>query len=123
MPALEPTRPVSAINTPNEHNFQVVYTQPEASTQYYSVIDAEFSSTDDQTILDVSGYLGYPARSGFINVFGEGDVDINISSNGTTYGSDITLFRNDIFKIDGLLVDKIKLTHTGSDSAYRVFLV
>jgi len=88
---------------------------------YYSVSDTSFVSGDSPVTLDINAALGRNAEMGFIICDGLGDFTIELSDDGSSFGSAFTLKDGETFSIEGMSVDSIRITHSGTDSAYRVF--
>ena len=102
-------------------------TLPGRSSYDYSE-DTSFVSGEDATVIDVYAALSNRlATQGWFTVDGTGDIQIEISSDGTTYGDAITLKGKlnsatgigETLPLNGLAVAKLRVQHTGTDSAYR----
>jgi len=94
------------------------YDQPRKN--YFSSEDSSFASGDSPATLDVFGTINRESIKGTIDCDGAGDITVSLSSDGTTYGNNITLKKYEQLDLTGSVVRKIKITHTGTDSAYRV---
>lgn len=90
---------------------------------YYSAEDASFVAGDSPVELDVKGTLEREGIDGYIVCDGPGSIIVNMSADGTTYGSNITLKETETLSLRNLHVNKIKITHSGADSAYRVYVI
>ncbi len=100
-------------------SFEDLYLKPK--TVYYSTEDTSFVSGDSPVTLDVKTALGGLGNNGYIACDGNGDILVSISSDGTNYGSNIRVQHDEIFSLSAMFINKIKITHSGNDSAYRVF--
>lgn len=81
--------------------------------------DTSFVTGDSPVTLDVNAGLGRNGNAGFIANDGPGNISVQTSWNGTDWGDAFVLKAGEVFPIDGLSVDSIKLTWV-ADSAYRV---
>lgn len=86
---------------------------------YVAYEDTDFTETIELDIADDLGRLG---KVGHVSNDGEAGEDfvINIDC-GNGYGSDYTIKNGEVFDLAGLLVKRIKITHS-VNSAYRVFI-
>ena len=89
---------------------------------YFAAEDSNFIVGDSPATLDVNATLGRNAQRGYINIYGNGDVLIEISEDGAVFGTQWTLKAGDVFNVEGFNIDSIRLTHSGTDSAYTVVL-
>ena len=103
-----------------QHGKKVVSVGGEGRTVAYE--DSNFVSGDSPATHDVNTDLGRNSRSGSIMNDGSGKILVEISDNGTTYGGQHTLYAGESLNLEGLDVDKIKITHS-ADSAYRILVV
>jgi hypothetical protein len=87
--------------------------------------DTNFQVGDSpKTIAVYSGTLHpYPVCEGYIACDGTGNIEVAISQDGTNYGDTVTMKTGEVVTLGGSRVGLIKLTHTGTDSAYRVLVV
>ncbi len=83
--------------------------------------DTGFVTGDSPAILAVNTNLGRNGHTGYIANDGAGNFTVEISNDGTTYGGIHTLKINEILELDGLTINKIRLTWV-SNSSYRVFV-
>lgn len=84
--------------------------------------DISFVTGESPVTHDVNADLGRNAVDGYITCDGPGNILIEISDNGTTFGSQHTLKVEDTLDLRNINVDKIKITWV-SDSAYRILVV
>lgn len=91
---------------------------------YYSFQDASFVTGDSPQISDINAKLGRNSVSGYICNDDSADyISFEISQvAATTYLDAIVLLAGDCFALDGLNVDKIRVTWN-ADAAYRVFAI
>jgi hypothetical protein len=96
----------------------------EPKDRYFSSEDLDFQSGDSPVVLDVSGSLGIPSIDGKIVVKSTsgntGNILVEISSDGDTYGDQFTVFYLETFPLFGYKIKKVRITHSGTDSGYRV---
>ena len=96
---------------------------------YVTFIDNSFVVGDSPVAHDVATALGRAGTQGFIDNFGTGDLTFSISSDGTSYGDEITLKKGDGFGFGGgirmldavLPISKIRVTWVG-DTSYKIFV-
>lgn len=84
--------------------------------------DTSFVTGDSPATHDVNTDLGRNAVDGYITCDGPGNILIEISNDGTTFGSQHTLKVEDTLDLRNIDVDKIRVTWV-SDSAYRILVV
>lgn len=99
--------------------YDVHYEKPKEDYKAYS--DSSFVAGDSPTILDVFNDFS-PKRityNGEIDCDGPGDILVALSEDGTTYGDDVIVKSSEQLDIRTHIVKKIRITHSGTDSAYR----
>ncbi len=84
--------------------------------------DTSFTSAESPRVLDVEGQLGRKAYDGYIVNDGAGDIRFEISNDGTTYGAQHTLKKDDIVNLRHRTISKIRLTWV-ADCGYRILVV
>lgn len=84
--------------------------------------DTSFVVGDSPATLDVNDALGRNARMGYIKNDGPGDFTIAFSTDGTNFGDENTLKKNETMDFDDISVDSLRLTWV-ADSAYRVSII
>lgn len=82
--------------------------------------DTSFVAGDSPASVDVRSALGRNAQRGYIICDGPGSILVNITHDGTNYLDQFTLKSGEVFDVGGFDVDTIKITHSGTDSAYRI---
>lgn len=95
----------------------------ETKDRYFASEDFYFQIGDSPLELDLFSSLGTPAIDGEVYCTSEtnnGKILVEISSDGINYGSQFSLFKGEAFFLTGLQTRKIRLTHSGQDSGYRV---
>ncbi len=85
--------------------------------------DTSFVSGDSPVTLDIQANLGRNAIEGYIINDGDGDFTVAFSTDGTNFGDEITMKKNEVINFDNIEVDSIRITHSGTDSAYRVSVI
>lgn len=85
--------------------------------------DASFEAGDSPATLDFNNDASRNAMAGWIICDGDGDIQVDFSRNGVNFGEKFTMKLGEMVNLRGLSIDKLRITHTGTDSAYRVFLV
>lgn len=94
---------------------------PSGDYKVYS--DTNFVVGDSPVVLDARTDLGHDANNGYINCFGPGSILIKITKGASGVADDqFTLNAGDVANIMGEGVSKITITHSGTDSAYEVFV-
>jgi hypothetical protein len=66
---------------------------------------------------------GKYASDGYIICDGDGDIQVDITRNGIIYGSKWTMKAGEKVALLRLDIKKIRITHTGADSSYRINLI
>jgi hypothetical protein len=82
--------------------------------------DTSFIAGDSPIALDVNNTLGRNGNRGYIIVDGSGNISVEISHDGTNYTTLFTMKSGESLDLTGWSVDTIRLTHSGTNSAYRV---
>lgn len=87
--------------------------------KYSSFEDSSFAAGDSPVVLDIYAALTRDIYNGEIMCDGPGDIYIEISSDGTVYGDITTAKENEIADLIQHKIRKVRITHTGTNSAYR----
>jgi hypothetical protein len=74
-------------------------------------------------VLDFNGDAGRNAVDGWVNCDGDGDMLVAFSRDGITYGDDWTMKKGENTGVRNFDIDSIRITHSGTDAAYRVVLI
>ncbi|MCP6727476.1 MAG: hypothetical protein KJI69_05710 [Patescibacteria group bacterium] len=81
--------------------------------------DTNFVVGDSPVILDCNAALDRNATEFSIQNDGAGDFTVAISSDGVIFGDEKTVKNSEVYAIDNISVDSIRITHI-ANSAYRV---
>jgi len=84
--------------------------------------DTSFVTGDSPVVHDVETGLGRTAIDGYIVNDGGGDILVEVSNDGTNYGSASTMKDSDVYDLQGVTISKIRLTWV-ADTGYRVNLI
>ena len=84
--------------------------------------DTSFVTGESPAVHDVNTDLGGNGRDGYVVCDGAGDITVEISNDGTNYGGSHTLKKDETLHLEGLNIDKIRITWI-ADSSYRIFCV
>jgi len=86
--------------------------------------DSNFQVGDSPAVHDVNAALGgHNGHDGYITCDGAGDITVEFSPDGVTYGDAHTLKSAETISLEGLNIDLIRITRVSADSSYRVFVV
>lgn len=83
---------------------------------------ALFSSGSSPAVHDFYGDTGRYAIDGWIACDGDGNIQVDYTRDGITYGDKWTMKRGEVVDLLRLDIKKIRVTYV-TDSAYRIFLV
>jgi hypothetical protein len=82
--------------------------------------DATFTATATLKVLKA---LGRNSRDGYIVNDGAGDFTVKFSPDGNLWGDAHTIKKNEVFDLGKIDIHSIIITHSGTDSAYRVMVI
>ena len=89
--------------------------------------DNSFQSADSPVEIDIFDKLAagksYRTAEGYITCDGPGSVQIEIAETPSEYGGALTLKSGESLSLTRSRVAVIKITHLGTDSAYRIVVV
>lgn len=88
---------------------------------YISSEDTSFVVGDSPATIDVNAAIGRNGSDGYIKNDGAGNFIVTLSSDGSTFGNNITVTNGETLDLEGISIDSIKITHV-TDSSYRVFV-
>lgn len=101
-------------------NYEELYHQPK--DRIFVAEDLNFVAGDSPVVLDISAVLAAGCIDGSILCVPgvASGFKVELSFNGSTYSGQFTVNRYETFPLKGLQVKKIRITHNGTDSGYRV---
>ena len=85
--------------------------------------DTNFQVGDSPATFDFNLAASRNAIDGWIVCDEAGDIQVDFSRDGLTFGEKFTMKSGEIVHLLRLDIDKIRVTHTGTDSFYRIFLI
>ncbi len=89
--------------------------------------DANFQSGDSPIEIDIfanlTGGTSYRTAEGYITCDGPGSIQIEIAETPSEYGGALTLKSGETLPLSRSRVGIVKITHLGTDSAYRLVVV
>ncbi len=89
--------------------------------------DANFQSGDSPIEIDIFGSLtggtSYRTAEGYITCDGPGSIQIEVAETPSEYGGALTLKSGESLSLSRSRVGIMKITHLGTDSAYRLVVV
>ena len=85
--------------------------------------DTSFVAGDSPRILDFKTDVGIVPKCGYLICDGAGDLLCEISHDGTNYDNQFTIKSGEKIECLGTCdVAKFRITHSGSDSSYRILV-
>lgn len=81
--------------------------------------DTNFVVGDSPADLDFNTALGRNSVSGFIMNDGTGNILVAFSHNGTDFSTDQKVKQDEKLAWSAISIDTVRVTHSGTDSAYR----
>lgn len=95
------------------------------------IYDTTVAVAGTENTHDVNDDLGKNGRDGYIVCDGAGNLKIRISDDGTNFNGgsgtgsteEITLEEDEVFRLEGLNIDTIKVDATVNGTAYRIVVV
>lgn len=98
----------------------------ESKDRYFASEDLNFTSGDSPVVLNIFGTLNAKVVDGRIvcksTTANKGNILVEFSFDGTNYGNQFTLFYLETMPLFGFGIKKIRITHSGTDSGYRVWV-
>jgi hypothetical protein len=85
--------------------------------------DTSFIAGDSPATHDFYNDSGKFAVDGYIICDGPGDIQVDYTRDGISYGDKWTMKQDEKVSLLRLDIKKIRVTHTGTDSAYRINLI
>jgi hypothetical protein len=83
--------------------------------------DTSFATGDSPAVLDIFTDLGRIAHEGYVICDGPGRILIELSTDGSAYGGQHTLYDGDTLSFSNLKIRRIRLTWV-DNSSYRVMV-
>ena len=90
---------------------------------YKVYADTSFASGDSPATHDFETDTGRTSVDGWIICDGSGSIVIALSRDGLTYQDSYTLKKGEVIDVLRFEISKIKVTHSGTDSSYRILLI
>jgi hypothetical protein len=84
---------------------------------------SNFVAGDSPAIHSYLADAGYNAINSWVVCDGPGDIRVSYSRDAVNYGEAWRLRQGEMLNLSSFDVATIKITHTGVDSSYRVFMV
>ena len=84
--------------------------------------NTNFVVGDSPVVLDINTDLGKDVQEGYITNDGDGNILVEFADDDGVYGEQFTMKKWDTINFEGLVINKIRLTHV-TDSAYRIWVV
>ena len=81
--------------------------------------DTNFVAGDSPHDVDCNTDLGANSRSGYIVCDGPGNILVASSEDGVVFGDNATVKPTERIRWDDVNIDTVRVTHSGTDSAYR----
>ena len=97
------------------------HVQDIVSGKNFAYADTSFVTGESPITLDINADLGKNSTKGYIANDGDGNFSVELSQDGSTWGTSFIMKKDDVLSLDGLDVDSIKLTWI-ANSAYRVVI-
>ena len=93
------------------------------AAQYLTFEDNNFTAGDSPVTINIIASFGHSQVSILFLNDGHGNITLETSSDeGSTFGDMLTIFSREEFNVKNGGIDQLRLTHTGIDSAYRIFI-
>jgi len=83
--------------------------------------NTNFVTGESPVTHDVNADLGWNGSQGYIMCDGAGDIKVEISPDGTTWGGQHTMKSGESIDLTDMDVDSIRITHV-TDSSYRIMV-
>lgn len=84
--------------------------------------DTSFLTGDSPVVLDVNADLSRNGVDGYVINDGVGNFTVEVSNDGTNYGSAATIKYGEVMDLEGFDIDSIRITWV-ANSAYRVQII
>ena len=91
--------------------------------EYLTYEDNNFTASNSPFTIDVVADFGHNRTSILLRNDGPGDLLVSTSSDaGVIFGDTFTVFGSESFGLSLVGIDQIRLTHSGINSSYRIFI-
>ena len=89
--------------------------------------DANFVSGDSPVEIDIfaslTGATSYRTAEGYLTCDGPGSIQVEVAETPSEYGGALTLKAGETLPLSKSRIAVMKITHLGTDSAYRLVVV
>jgi len=85
--------------------------------------DSSFEAGDSPAVHNFLSDTGRRAQEGWIICDGDGDIQVDYSRDGITYGDKFTVKSGEVVDFLRLDIARIRVTYVSANSGYRIFLV
>lgn len=80
--------------------------------------DDNFQTGDSQAVHDIDTDLGRAAKQGYFANYGGGDVNLEISEDGVSYGDSFIVKAGTTARFENENIFRFRVTHLGTDTSY-----
>jgi hypothetical protein len=85
--------------------------------------DDDFTAGESPVVHNFNTDMGYNSIMGWITCDGPGEIQVEFTRDGTTYGDPWRMFPGENTDLRGFDIHALRVTHLGTDTAYRIFLI
>lgn len=85
--------------------------------------EGSIATAGSPATLDINTDLGRNSGDGYIVNDGPGDLQVDISKDGSTFTENITVKLDEVLDLSGLNIDTIKIDATVNGTAYRCLVI
>ena len=95
---------------------------PNTTDKWQVFEDSNFVAGDSPVVLDIYGASlhEYPIAEGYIACDGTGSILVEVAQQPDDYGEQFTIKANEVVTLGFSRPGKLRITHSGTDSSYRV---
>ena len=95
---------------------------PNSVDKWQTFEDSSFVAGDSPVTLDIYGSSlhEFPIAEGYIACDGTGSILVEIAQQGSDFGDQFTIKASEVVTLGYSRPGKIRITHSGTDSSYRV---
>jgi len=101
----------------------LVVTQFPVERTPVTAIDTNFTAGESPFVFDANDALGQNGAEFSVINDGNGDFSVSISNDGTIFGDEHVMERDETYSIDAISVDSVRLTLIGASSSYRIIVL